>query len=365
MNMNPKIGLVYLSYHSDPHLDDFLASLKTMTYPKDQVEVIVVDNPHPEYGLSTRVITDVLLSESGKTIPHVTLLSQKTNVGFAEGNNVGARRAMELGCDYVIFHNDDGFFAPTGVERLVRAMVQQPQIGMAQALVLLYPDTEYINSKGNGYHYLGFGFANGYREKRSTLIVPEVSDVAYASGAAVIVSRGAIEATGMWDPDFFLYHEDLEWSFRMRVLGYRVVMVREAVFYHKYQFGRSIQKFFYQQRNRYAVLLMYYKIPTLILIAPMFLILEVGLWVFAFKNKWLDKQVEVYRYWLKKESWHVWLQKRNHMQHARAISDRMLLKNAVGSIRFQEEMMKNPLLIYIGNPLMELYFTFMKLVLWW
>ncbi len=110
---------------------------------------------------------------------------------------------------------------------------------------------------------------------------------------------------------------------------------------------------------------MYYKIPTLILIAPMFLILEVGLWVFAFKNKWLDKQVEVYRYWLKKESWHVWLQKRNHMQHARIISDRLLLKNAVGSIRFQEEMMKNPLLIYIGNPLMELYFTFMKLVLWW
>lgn len=365
MNMSPKIGIVYLSYHSDPHLEDFLVSLKTMTYPKEQVEVIVVDNPHPEYGHSTRAITDILMPESGKTIPRITVLSQETNGGFAEGNNAGAKRAIERGCEYVIFHNDDGFFAPTGVAKLVEAMTQNRDIGMAQALILLYPDTEYINSKGNAYHYLGFGFTNGYREKRSTLMVGEVSDVAYASGAAVIVSVEAIKTAGLWDQDFFMYHEDLEWSFRLRVLGYRVVLVRDAVFYHKYQFSRSIQKFFYQERNRYAVLLMYYKLPTLVLIFPMFLLLEIGLWIFALKNKWLDKQVEVYRYWLKKDSWRLWLQKRKRIQAVRTISDRTLLGRAVGSIQFQEEMMKNPLLLYVGNPLMELYFAFLKLVLWW
>jgi GT2 family glycosyltransferase len=365
MNTRPKIGLIYLSYHSDPHLEDFLVSLQKMTYPKDRVEVIIVDNPHDEYGSSVRTLTDVILPESEKTIPRVTLLPQEKNLGFAGGNNVGARYALEQRCDYLLFHNDDGFFAPTGIEQLVAVIESDRTIGIAQALMLLYPDTEYINSRGNGYHYLGFGFTNGYREKWADLVVPEVSDIAYASGAAFIISAKAVEKSGLWDHDFFMYHEDLEWSFRVRFLGYRVVLAREAVFYHKYQFSRSIQKFFFQLRNRYAILLMYYKIPTLIFLLPILLPLEVGLWLFAVKNKWLDKQHAVYAYWFKTSSWQLWLAKRKRIQATRQISDRDMLRFSLPTIEFQEEMMKNPLLVYVGNPLMRFYYILMRLLVWW
>ncbi len=365
MDTVPKVGLIYLSYHSEPHLDDFLASLKTMDYPKEAVEVIIVDNPHPEYGLSVRAISEKFLPLSGKEIPRVTLLPQETNEGFATGNNAGVVRALELGCEYLIFHNDDGFFAPSGVSKLVQAMQKNPDIGMAQALILLYPDTEFVNSRGNSFHYLGFGFCDGYREKYADLTLPEISDISYASGAACIVSSKVIQAGGGWDPDYFMYHEDLDWSLRLRLLGFRVALIRDAVFYHKYQFSRSITKFFYQQRNRYAVLLLFYKIPTLILLLPMLLFIELGLWVFAFKNHWVQKQKQVYTYWAKKASWHLWLKKRKHIQSARVVSDRTLLRFSVPVILFQEAMMKNALLLYVGNPLMRIYYHLIRFIVWW
>ncbi len=359
----PKIGIVYLSYYSDPYIDDVVSTLKKFTYPHDKIEFIVVDNFHPEHGSCEQNLHAAFDDLSGKEIPKVTILAQKENTGFAGGNNIGADKAIELGCDYVVYHNEDGFFAADALEYMVET-AQKENVGMVQALVALYPDSHLVNTDGNCFHFLGFGFSDKYRENVN-IIDRNVREIAYASGAALMVSTKLIKEFGGWDKDFFLYHEDLEWSLRLKVNKYKIVIEPRAVFYHKYQFKRSIQKFYWMERNRFGVLLMFYKIPTLLLLLPMLIVMEAGLWVFALKGGWVDKRAEVWKYWVKPSSWKMWLGKRKNIQSMRQIKDIDIINMTSPEIIFQEASMKNPLLLYVGNPMMKLYHKFLKLVIKW
>lgn len=362
----PKIAIVYLSFHCEPYMDDVVSALKNITYPKDKLEFVIVDNPHPEYGSSVRYIEENVMPLSGKELPHTTLLAQSENLGFAGGNNKGVEWALAHNFDYVFFHNNDGFVAANAFEPLVDVLEQDKTVGIAQSLLLLHPETDLVNSTGNSFHYLGFGYCGDYRRPVKELNLPEKREVDYASGAAFMISTELIRKYGMWDHDFFLYHEDLEWSYRIRVAGYKIVMLRDSVFYHKYQFSRSITKFYWMDRNRYGVMLMFFRWPTLLLLFPMAFILEFGLWLFAWKGGWAKKRSEVYKYWLQWKHWKLWLGKRKYIQSIRQVSDRYLLSFSVPDIAFQEREMENPLLVYVGNPVMKLYYWIVvKGLIWW
>jgi len=366
MQNYPKIAIVYLSFHCEPYIDDVVSSLKKLTYPKDKIEFIIVDNPHPQHGPSVKFIEENVMPLSGKEIPHTTLLPQTENLGFAGGNNKGVDWAIANNFDYVYFHNNDGFMAANCLEPIVETMEKDKTIGAAQSLMLLHPETDLVNSTGNSFHYLGFGYCNEYRKKVKDLNLPAVKDVSYASGAAFMVSIDLIKKYGAWDKDFFLYHEDLEWSFRLRAAGYRIVMVSDSVFYHKYQFARSITKYYWMERNRYGTMLMFFRWPTLLLLLPMGLALEFGLWFFAWRGGWAKEKAKVYKYWLTPSNWKMWFEKRKYIQRIRKVSDRYLLKHAVSGIYFQDQSTDNPLVNYIANPIMTAYYSVVvKCLIWW
>jgi hypothetical protein len=151
----------------------------------------------------------------------------------------------------------------------------------------------------------------------------------------------------------------------MKAVGYKTVLVSDSIFYHKYQFSRSKDKFYYMERNRYALMLMYFKWPTLILLLPMALVMEVGLLIFAYLNGWLDIKIKVYKYWLDGKNWKMWLQKRDYTQKIRMVTDKVLLKNATDKVIFDEKSIDNPLLKYVGNPLMIAYwFVIRRIIVW-
>ncbi|MCF6276640.1 MAG: glycosyltransferase family 2 protein [Candidatus Magasanikbacteria bacterium] len=355
MQKYPKVAIIYLSFHSEPYIDDVVSGLKMLTYPKDKVEFVVVDNPHSEYGPSVRVLEENVMPLSGKEIPHTTILPQSKNLGFSDGNNVGIKWAIENGFDYVFFHNNDGFVSGDFLEPLVRAMESDKKIGAAQSLMLLHPETGLVNSAGNEFHYLGFGFCGDYK-KDVKEISNSIKKISYASGAALLMRVDLLKKYGLWDGDFFMYHEDLEYSLRLRSVGFDIVLVPNSIFYHKYQFSRSIEKFYWMERNRYGVMLMFFKWDTLMLLLPIALFLEFGLWFSAFKGGWIKERVRVYKYWLNTRNWQLWLGKRKNIQKIRRVSDKKLLENVATGIYFQEKSMENPLLKYIANPMMTLYY---------
>lgn len=346
-------------------MDDVVSTMEKLTYPRERVELVIADNPHPQYGSSVRYLEERVNSLSERTMPKVTIIANSENLGFAGGNNVGIRYALEQGFDYVYLLNNDAFGAANFLEPLVEAMENDEKIGAAQSFILLHPDTSLINSAGNRMHYLGFGFCDAYRIRADSYNLPAIKEVNYASGAGVMMRASLLREHGLWDEDFFLYHEDLEYSYRLKSRGYKIVIVKNSILYHKYQFGRSIAKFFWMERNRYGVLFMFYRLPTLILILPMMFLMEIGLLLFAFKNRALGERIKVYRYWLNRKNWNLWLEKRRRIQEKRIVSDRSLTHDMTTKILFQEKEMEHPLLLYVGNPLMTLYWRLIRLVLWW
>ncbi len=365
MENYPKVAIVYLSFHSEIYLDDMISALEKVTYPKDRLELVVPDNPHPTYGSSMRALEEKLLPISGRTIPHVTLLPQKENLGFSVGNNAGIQWALDNGFDYVYFHNIDGFVAANFLEPLIDVMENDKSVGAVQSLLMLYPETDLVNSSGNSFHYLGLGFCNNLRVKRSDLQLEKVSEIGFSSGAAVLMRADLLRQYGLWDPDFFMYHEDIEYSFRLRIAGYKIMVATDSLFYHKYSFGRNQIKFYGMERNRFGVMLMFFKWQTLLLFLPMALVLELGLLVFAAKQGWIKEKLKAYAYWLKLSSWKLWLKKRRYVQSIRKVSDKEMTGTFVGKIEFNEQSIKNPVLDHIANPLMNFYWSIVKKIIFW
>lgn len=361
----PRVAIILLSFHSEPYLQDVVSSLRKLSYPKDRLALVIVDNPHPEHGSSMRFLQEQILPQSGKELPEITLLPQTENLGFSGGCNAGIRWALEQGFDYIFLHNQDGFLASQALERLIEAMETDKTIGAAQCLLLLYPETNLINSAGNAFHYLGLGYCQSFRLPKDQLTIPPVQAVNYASGAALMLRGDLVKAHGGLDDPFFLYHEDLSYGLRMRSLGYKNAVVRDAVFYHKYQFSRSRLKFYYIERNRFGTMLIYFKPATLLLLAPMAIILELGILGFALKEGWIKDKLSAYGYWLSPSNWKIWLDIRTRVQTNRTQPDHVILTNAVSDIRFEEKHVMNPVLRHLGNPLMNGYWKLIKPFIRW
>ena len=396
--MTPKVAIIYLSFHSEPYWANVIDALKKSTYPKDQIEFIIVDNPHLAHGSSKKYIEEKILPLSGTELPRITFLPQEKNLGFAGGNNVGIKKALELGCEYVYLHNQDGFMAADCLTNLVEALENDRSIGVAQSLVMLYPETNLVNTAGNVYHYLGFGYSGGLRKElananptsprapllkervqSSTANVPlslrrgtegEVSlggvqEIAYASGASLLLRADLLKKHGSLDEDFFAYHEDLEYSLRLKSLGYKIVVASQAVFFHQYSYSHKQDKHYLMERNRYATIFMYYHPLTILLLLPMALVLEAGLVLFSLRQGWLTEKLRAYGYWLNPAHWPQWLKKRRQIQATRKISDHELLRSAVSIIIFDDQAVANPILRCVGNPLMAGYWWLAKKVIVW
>jgi len=363
--MPPKVAIIYLSFHCEPYIDDVVSALKKITYPKDRLAFIIVDNPHPDYGSSVRYLQENILPMSGKDLPQTVILPQEKNLGFAAGNNAGVKWALENGFDYVYFHNNDGFLTSGAIEPLVKIMEGNREVGVVQSLMLMYPETELVNSAGNSYNYLGVAFCGNFRFKRGALNLKAGEEIGYASGAAMLARCELLKHYGNWDEDFFLYHEDLEYSLRLRSVGYKIVLAPDSIFYHKYNFSRNKDKFYYIERNRWGLMLMYYKWQTLLLLFPIGLALEIGMMIFAYRDGWIKEKISAYKYWFNIKNYKFWLAKRRHIQGVRMTTDKFLLSRAVATVNFNEKSIDNPILKFVGNPLMAAYWWVAKIIIVW
>ena len=376
MAEKPKIAIVYLSYHCEPYFNRALLSWKNLTYPQDRFSVVVVDNPHPQHGSSVEFVKQQLEKEGIQ--PQTIVIPQTKNLGFAGGNNVGIDWVIKNNFDYVFLHNQDGFMSPDCLDKIAETMEADKTIGAAQSLILLYPEKDLINTSGNKFHYLGFAYCGDYRKpvchcersetKRSNPIVGEIAprndncEISYASGAAMMLRVDLLKQHGALDCDYFAYHEDLEYCLRLRTLGYKIALSPQSVFYHEHEFSRNPDKYYFMERNRFAVMTTYLKWRTLFLFLPIELVTELGLLLFALKNGWIKQWARVYLYWLSPKNWKLWLKKRAQIQKNRQITDKEFLRYAVDKVEF--EGINGPL-IKLGNVLLNAYWKAIKALIRW
>jgi GT2 family glycosyltransferase len=347
----PKVAIIILGYNSTRHLDDCLRSLLALDYPREDYQIFFFDNAS----------ADDSVNYIQNKFPQVKVIVNEQNLGFAAGNNKAADYVLKLGFDYLMLINDDTISQPDFLGKLVEVAAKDEQIGAVQARLMLYNNKTKINSLGNQIHYLGFGFSLGANQEFKGSLEPW--EITYGSGAALLIKRQVIAKIGLFAPDFFMYHEDLDFGWRLHLAGYKILIVPAAVIYHKYQFAKSIKQYYWMERNRFICLLENYKLGTLILIGPALLAMEIGLFLFSLKSGFWREKLKAYAWFLHAKNWQRISEARRAKRAIRVKGDGEVVKMFAGKIEYQE--IDIWLLRKIVNPVFYWYWRLIrKLIIW-
>ena len=220
-----------------------------------------------------------------QAMERVRLVPSEGNLGFGGGCDAAA--AVATG-DVLVFLNPDTVVEPGAIGALA-ALARDPEVGIASARLRLRHDSELLNSAGGAVHVSGLGWATGMRTPADRII--DVQDVPAASGAAMAMRRRLFEELGGFRAEYFLYHEDVELSWRTRLHGFAVQVTPKADVLHDYEFGRNAQKFAHIERNRLQFVLTSYSTRLLVLVSPALLAYEAAVTVHAARQGWLGGKV--------------------------------------------------------------------------
>ncbi len=355
--MAKKVGIILINYKD--YAERFLApcrdSLRQQNYPSELTKIYIVDNAStPE---SLKYLKD--------NYPEASVLARNDG-NYAAANNLGFKQAREDDCKYLVAANMDTEMAADWLSELVLALENNSAAGLAQSKILLFPKTEEekkqprINSLGNIIHFLGFGFTSSYGESDHDILgYPEIKG--YASGCSFIIRAEVLEKIGGYSEEYYMYHDDLEISLKVKLAGYKIILAPRSVIYHKYEFKRSTKMIYYMERNRYLTLMTFYPLSLIILIGLPGVIMDIGMLFFSLINGWFREELKIYGYFFSFKNYAKIQEARSRISAFQATPFSSLAKDFAGKIEFQE--IANPILKYIVNPLFNAYWQVVKKII--
>jgi GT2 family glycosyltransferase len=298
--VRPLLSVLIVAWNSREELDRTLPALLPELHEGDQL--IVVDN-HSSDGTAEAVRA---------LAPAARIVTMGRNAGFAAGVNAGSGEATG---DLLVILNPDAAPLPGFGAAIRRPWLEGRGWAAWQALVAEAGGTR-INSAGNPLHFTGIVWAGGHG--RPIAEAPPAGEVIALSGACLAIPLSTWRQLGGFPERFFLYHEDVDLSLRLRLRGDTLGIEPAAVVAHDYEFAASEQKWRWLERNRLAFLIRDYPAPLLVLLAPALIATELALLMVAGSGGWgrqkLTANLEALR-WLPRL-----LVERRRIQRARAVS---------------------------------------------
>ena len=185
-------------------------------------KIILVDNEYSEKSL-------IDLRNKHKEL---IVFKEKNNLGFAGGNNIGIRYALENDYDYIMLLNNDTEVTENFILPLVERIEKDHFLGAVQPLILNFSNKSIIwNAGGKLNKFLGLTSTRLNNNKlNSSIVFDDYTD--WISGCCILIKSEILTKVGLLDEKFFNYYEDVDWSLRMKNLGYDLGFVKESIIYH-------------------------------------------------------------------------------------------------------------------------------------
>jgi len=240
MEMLPKVTIIVLNWNGYQDTIECVVSLKDIEY--DNYEVLIVDNG------STNDSVEILQER----FPEITLIRNKENLGFCEGNNVGIRYALKNNSDYLFVLNNDTVVDRHVLEYLVKFAESNSYMCIYAPKIYFYDRPTVINSCGTTLNWLKLRPYIGECGKEDNGEFTEIVEKDIFPGAALFMKKDVIEKIGMFESGLFIFHEDTDLCLRSKKAGCKNLLVPQAIVYHKTQMSMGKHHFltnYYSTRN--------------------------------------------------------------------------------------------------------------------
>lgn len=215
------ISVVFPTFNGWSDTKECLKSLESIIYPKEKLEIIIVDNNSSDS--TPRLIR--------KNFPQVVLIQQSSNIGFAKAVNVGIKNSKG---EYLLITNNDVAFDKNYFKSMLNLAEADEKIGIIGGMVYLKNPKNKVGFDGLRVNpYLGY---HQYDLKD----LDKIRSCDLVSGNGMFIRRRMLEKIGPFDEGYFFYFEDLDLCLRAKKAGYKIVFNPKAISYHGY--GRTAFK---------------------------------------------------------------------------------------------------------------------------
>ena len=236
------VAIVVLNWNGKSDTLECLDSLTKVSF--SNLETIVVDNGSTDDSVVT-IKTDY---------PRVTVLETGKNLGFAEGNNVGIRLALERNADYVLLLNNDTVVDSNIIEAFIDAAKKYPNGGVYGAKIYYHAEPKRIWYAGGTWDKNEKCFAQIGDGVDDIGQFNEVVTTEFVVGCAMFIPAQVLKKVGLLESEFFLNYEEIDFCSRIKQAGYENIYVPDAILWHKISvsFGgeSSPLKTYFTFRNR-------------------------------------------------------------------------------------------------------------------
>src|SRR5215213_1411108 len=269
----PRASIVILNYNGYKWLKLYIPSWIKTNY--SEFEIIIVDNGS----------TDQSIEYLRNNWQHcIKIIELRENLGFAEGCNIGIREAKG---DIIALLNNDMEVDKDWLRAAVEALLSDERVGAVQSKIMQYDNKEKIYCAGLSIDKFGLIVPIGLGEIDYGQY-GYLSEIWGSCGGAMIGWKHILMKAGLFDPSYFIYYEDVDLSWRIKLSGYNILLASSSLVYHV---GAATSKSlpsqfvtFHSKKNLIISLLKNYSLRTLILNWPILLFIVAGGLLLAIKN---------------------------------------------------------------------------------
>jgi len=166
--------------------------------------------------------------------PQVEMICTGVNLGFAEGNNVGIRKALTDGADYLFLLNNDTIVDADILNAFVDSFTDRPNLGILGGKTYLYAEQNKFDHFGGLWNSKKAAFdLIGNRIVDDGMSWEDMREMDYACGCALFIKKEVFEAIGLLESKFFLIWEESDFCFRARRKGFLTMSCPRAKLWHK------------------------------------------------------------------------------------------------------------------------------------
>lgn len=232
MAAQPLVSVVIVNYRGLEDTLDAVQNLWVTSWPKEALEIVVVDNASGDDSVST-------LSK----VPGISLIESKENLGFAGGCNLGVSSSHG---EIVAFLNNDARPDANWITKAVEAFGVSQKVGAVASTVLDW-EGDKIDYHGSGMTWYGMGYRPQTGTRPSRHKKPLRREVLFGTGAAMFVRRSVFDALGGFDERYFMFFEDVDFGWRLNLAGMSFLHEPESIAFHKFHQSMSSVPSFQEQ----------------------------------------------------------------------------------------------------------------------